>query len=290
MKDVVVATLTTPDGERRLLVRPPTAPTGTSLRPAVMLLHGAGGTAELALANTGWREAADREGFVLALPEGTRRDPAAPPSFLRNPQAWNDGSGRGHTARAGTDDVGFIGAALDALVRRHGVDPARIYLSGFSNGAAMVFRAAAALPDRVAAIGPVAGHCWTTPAPLPRPVPALMLFGGRDLLNPPEGGDVKTPWGHAEYHPPVLQSFDRWRSASVCRGQPVVRTNEHGDQDHAATGCAPGADVRCLIIADLGHHWPGAPRLLPSWIAGPASRRIRGAEILWEFFRRHRIA
>jgi len=34
---------------------------------------------------------------------------------------------------------------------------------------------------------PVAGHCWVTPPPSARPVPALMVFGGQDPLNLPTG-------------------------------------------------------------------------------------------------------
>ena len=255
--------------------------------PTVILLHGAGGTARLALGNTGWTELADREGILLVYPEGTRRDPASPPMFLQNPQAWNDGSGRGHTARTGVDDVGFIGALAGELVRGHGADPGRIYLAGFSNGASMAFRAGAELADRVAAIGPVAGHCWVAPPP-DRPVPALMIFGGQDPLNPPEGGEVKTPWGSVEYHPPVLESFDRWRAFNRCAGEPQTTATD-GVRVFHATGCPAGGEVRCLIVDDLGHHWPGGPRLLPPWIAGPASTRVDGARLLWDFFQTHRL-
>jgi len=277
----------TPSGARTALLRAPST-TGAAPRPLVVLLHGAGGTAELAMRNTGWTNVADREGVLLAYPEGTRREPSAPPMFRQNPQAWNDGSGRGHTARQGIDDVGFLAALLALLTSEHGADPARIYLAGFSNGGSMAFRAGAALAARVAAIGPVAGHCWDPPASLERPVPALMIFGGLDPLNPPAGGNVTTPWGSREYHPPVLDSFDRWRALNGCAGAPAVRSDAAGVEEHEASGCRVGGEVRCLIVEALGHHWPGGPRLLPPWIAGPASDRVDGAAALWEFFRRHR--
>jgi polyhydroxybutyrate depolymerase len=255
------------------------------VRPTVLLLHGAGGTATLALGNTGWADLADREGLLLVYPEGTRRNPAAPPRFLQNPQAWNDGSGRGHTAQTRVDDVGFLVALVDQVVASHHADPARLYLAGFSNGAAMTFQAGAALAGRVAAIGPVAGHCWVSPPFSATPVPALMIFGGVDPLNPVEGGDVTTPWGTAEWHPPVLQSFDRWRAFNGCGGPPTAFASADGIREFRATGCPGSADVRCLIVDDLGHHWPGGPRLLPPWVAGPASTRLDGATALWEFFR-----
>ncbi len=277
-----------PDGVRRALVRTPAVPAG-GLRPLVVLLHGAGGTAALALGNTRWAILADQEGILLACPEGTRPDPTAPAVFRLNPQAWNDGSGRGHTARAGIDDVRFLDTLLTDLVREHGADPARMYLVGFSNGGSLAFRAGAELASRVAAIGPVAGHCWVAPKPGPRAVPALMLFGGQDLLNPPEGGEVRTPWGSVEYHPPIRESFDRWCVFNGCTGAPAESAPAEGVRELAAASCAPGGEVRCLVIEDLGHHWPGGPRLLPPWIAGPASRRVDGTRTLWEFLRRHRV-
>lgn len=289
MSSVVPLTIGTPGGPRRALLRVPGAPGDGRPCATVMLVHGAGGTATLALENTGWAEVADREGLLLAYLEGTRRDESAPATFLQNPQAWNDGSGRGHTARTGVDDVAFIAALIDRLVEAHGADPARIYVAGFSNGAAMTFRAGAALGSRIAAIGPVAGHCWVTPGVATRPVPALMIFGALDPLNPPEGGEVTTPWGTSEHHPAVLESFHRWRRFNGCTGDPRARDVD-GVREWTAAGCPDGGEVRCLVVGDLGHHWPGGPRLLPPWIAGPASRRLDGAEALWAFFRRHRIS
>lgn len=279
-------TFDTADGPRVALVREPANGLPTGPRPLVVLLHGAGGTARLALGNTQWPELADREGLLLAAPEGTRRDPQRPPAFRQNPQAWNDGSGRGHTARHGTDDVGFLAMLIERLTADDAADPARVFIAGFSNGGSMAFRLAAEQPDLVAAIGPVAGHCWVTPATGPRAVPALMLFGGRDPLNPVEGGDVTTPWGTAEYHPPVRQSFDRWRHFGGCGDSVVERARGPGVREWSAGRCRAGVEVRLCIVEELGHHWPGAPRLLPPWIAGPASGRLHGASALWEFFRR----
>lgn len=276
----------TADGPRAALLREPASGPPPVRRPLLLLLHGAGGTARMALGNTQWPALADREGLLLAAPEGTRRDPHQPPAFRQNPQAWNDGSGRGHTARQGTDDVGFLAALVGRLVAAHGADPARVFVAGFSNGGSMAFRLAAERPDLVAAIGAVAGHCWVAPEPAPRAVPGFMIFGGLDLLNPIDGGEVTTPWGAEEYHPPVRQSFDRWRTFAGCGGVVHEREEPPGVREWRSEGCAAGVEVRMIVVDDLGHHWPGAPRLLPPWIAGPASDRLHGASALWEFFQR----
>jgi polyhydroxybutyrate depolymerase len=56
-----------------------------------------------------------------------------------------------------TDDPDFVRALVDHARRRWGADPYRVYATGASNGAAMSYRLAAALPGVVAAIAPVSG-------------------------------------------------------------------------------------------------------------------------------------
>lgn len=280
-------TLSVGGRERRYLLYRPPVP--ASPAPVVLMLHGAGATAELALGNTGWAAQADAAGFLAVFPEGTPRDPSRPPAFLQNPQTWNDGSGRGHVARDGVDDVAFLAAILDELVSRDGADADHLHLTGFSNGASLAFRAAAELGDRVASLAPVAGHLWLErPAPS-RPVSLLALFGGADPLNPVEGGEIRTPWGSTEYHPPVAGSAERWAAAIGCAGPATAETvsDSDGVRTFRWASCGDGTEVVLRIVDELGHVWPGGRRLLPERVIGRPSDRLRGAEVIWEFFRRH---
>lgn len=268
-----------------LLHRPAALPSGR--RPLVLMFHGAGGSAGLAARQTGWSELGDREGFLVAYPEGTARDPSEPPAFRLNPQAWNDGSGRGHTARRQTDDVGFVAALLDRLEGEQPVDPHRVYACGFSNGASFTFRLAAELPRRIAAIAPFAGHCWLTPGRLEPPVPLLYVVGDADPLNPIAGGDVTTPWGTAEFHPAPRESFDRWAAAlgfdpagAIPAAEPGLGRWRHGPR-------ADGAEAEFLVVEGLGHVWPGGARFLPAKLVGRTSDRLRGTEAAWSFLARH---
>jgi polyhydroxybutyrate depolymerase len=274
--------------ERRCLAVAPAEP-ASGPWPVVVMFHGAGATAGLALQNTGWGAAALEHGFLALLPEGTPPHPDRPPRFRQNPQAWNDGSGRGHVPRGGSDDVAFTAALLDEASRRWPVDERRVYLTGFSNGAAMAFRAAIELAGRVRAVAPVAGHLWSEPAALAHPVSLCHVFGGADPLNPIGGGDVATPWGHTEYHPPARRSTERWARALGCTAPAVVERDGAGEgvRVEIAPDCAGGAEVRYVEVADLGHVWPGGARLLPEKIGGRASSRLRGTAYIWEFFRRH---
>jgi polyhydroxybutyrate depolymerase len=105
---------------------------------------------------TGWVSKADETGFIAVYPQGVREDPSRPPSVLRNPQTWNDGSGRFYAGEINADDTGFTRAMIADLKKRFNVDPKRIYVSGFSNGSPMAFRLGVELSDQIAAIAPLA--------------------------------------------------------------------------------------------------------------------------------------
>jgi polyhydroxybutyrate depolymerase len=253
---------------------------GTGRSPAVIMLHGAGGTADIAVTQTHWERTGAATGWITAFPEGTARDPALPSEFRRNPQTWNDGSGRGHVARAAVDDVGFVAALIGALVARYEADPATIFLTGFSNGASLAFRAAAELPGRVRAIAPVAGHCWVDP-PSGSAIPLLYLMGDSDPLNPIDGGEVATPWGGQERHPAPRRSFERWVRAAGCEIA-EGRQRDGAIEWTAAARCA--VTMRMGIIAGHGHIWPGGPRLLPQRFVGRGVSGLDATEMIGRFF------
>ena len=129
------------DGKpRRYLIHQPAGQGEDAPLPVVMALHGAGGTAAWTLGETGWAAKADREDFLVVLPEGLRPDLTKPPHFRDNPPVWNDGSPRLVPGEPEGDDVGFLDAVLDSVLSGFPADPRRVYLTGFSKGAGMTFR------------------------------------------------------------------------------------------------------------------------------------------------------
>ncbi len=267
-------------GERAYLVH---ATPGPGPWPVVVMLHGAGGTALWTLRETRWAEASDREGFLLVLPEATRPDPSRPAGFLDNPQVWNDGAADAQPPRPAVDDVGFIVALLDDLAGRYAIDAARVYLTGFSNGAAMAFRAAAECSDRFAAVAPVAGYCHVRDPQLVKPIPTLYMIAAADPLVPLDGGEVVSPWGRRRrWRPPVRHTLERWARALGCAAQPRTVEQSSGLLIEEYPGPVP---FLVYTIADLGHHWPGGRGELNRRIAGPPSNRVDACKVIWEFFR-----
>ena len=216
--------------------------------PLVLFLHGAGGSASGAAKRYGWEEMADKEGFIVAFLEGTPVKLNEPANFVTNPNLWNDGSGRGH--KSGIDDVGFIRRVIEEISSEYKIDPRRIYVTGFSNGASMTFRVGVELSDKIAAIAPVMGHLFVT-GRLQHPVPLLLIAGGADPLNPLHGGEAPNPWSsELHYKPPMIDSVNSWRALPGSNGQEII----------------------FQVIEGEKHQWP------------------KGAtETIWQFFKRHAL-
>ncbi len=284
--------------EREYLLFTPPAPHGARL-PLVVVYHGGGGTAELAALATGWSDLAVRAGFAVAYPEGVRRDAAAAPSFIRNPQFWNVAAGFGHSERRGVDDVGFSRTLIETLCDELPIDKRRVYGSGFSNGGSMAFRAGVELADIFAAVAPVAGHLWLKEPPPRPPPPLIYISGDADPLCPLLGGEIRSPWGRLTQLPRVDESILTWARWMGLSLRPRAVTSQGGVTRAtfaAAQSVPPGAtavaneidsDVPAIefyTIAGAGHVWPGGVSVMNERISGPATDKLHATDVIWEFF------
>jgi polyhydroxybutyrate depolymerase len=278
---------------RRYLLHVPADLDAARPAPLVMMLHGAGGNADHVARAYGWRELADRAGFIAVFPEGTRRDSAEAADWaMTNPRLWNDGSGRGFAGRRKVDDIGYLAAVLDDVARRCNVDADRVYCTGFSNGASMTFHAGVALSDRFAAIAPISGHLWLADPKPKSPRPMFFLTGDADPLNPLAGGDAPNPWGGPpQKKPAIRKSLDAWvtllgldpAKTTVIRDDGKVRALRYGgdNADDAAR------EVVFYVVKNLGHEWPGRPRVLPRRLTGESSDAVDATALVWDFFKKH---
>lgn len=256
---------------------------GAASRPLVIVFHGGGGDGRNALDQGRWIEQARDSGFVVVAPDGSVEHPGRAPSALFNPRTWNSGGSTGTPAqRRGVDDVAFVRALVDEVSRQHRVDPARIYATGLSNGAAMAFRVGLELSDRIAAIAPVANALLAPPQPLQRPVSLLMIWGTADPLNPIEGGTVRRSMGTMQ-RPSARESWQTWSRLLNCRGEAALEQESAALTLHAQRGCDGGTTAQLLVVDGLGHQWPGG-RIYLRALAGPGSDALDATERIWRFF------
>ena len=113
----------------------------------VVVLHGCGQTAAGYDYGAGWSTLADRYGFALLLPEQQRTNNAQRCFNWFSPADTERDSG----------EPASIKAMVDRMVRDHGIDPRRVFITGLSAGGAMTSAMLACYPEVFAAGAIIAG-------------------------------------------------------------------------------------------------------------------------------------
>ena len=259
--------------------------------PVVLLLHGGGGTGHgmEKLTLGGFNRISDREGIIVLYPDGIEKH-------------WNDGRGLEafRAQRENIDDVGFISALMDHLIKTYPVDATRIYAAGISNGGLFSQRLACELSERVAAIGVVATqmpeHLTSSCTPK-RPVSILIMSGTEDPLVPWEGGEIGFKRGQKFGRVlSVSESLKFWTSKNQCPSSPMIRSEpdrdpKDGTRIHRTIyrPCSQETEVVLFTVEGGGHTWPCGDQYLPVWLVGRTSKDMDANEVIWDFFKRHSL-
>lgn len=277
--------------ERHALIHLPPGYDRTKPLPLVIMLHGMGGTAASAMRETGWSAKADAEGFIVAYPEGTRPDPAKLPSLRSNAQSWNDGSGRFYSAAEKIDDLAFIRALIEKLSADYPIDQRRIFATGFSNGASMAWRVGAELADRIAAVAPHSGACWSQTVKPAHAIALCYLTGTADTLNPLDGGFPKLAIGGKDQggkpKPPIIDSILKWAKALGCPEKPAQDDTKNGVHTRRYGPGRDGVEIAFITIEGLGHNWAGGVGQAPEFLVGKNTDKLNATDVVWDFFVNH---
>ncbi len=247
----------------------------------LLALHGRGASGSRMAALTGFDSRAARHGFIVAYPDALQG-------------RWNYLYGIPGAAD-GPDDVGFLQALTDAIVRDHDVDPARIYVTGMSNGGFMAQRLACAEESRFAGFASVAAGAF---AALPehcaraQPVDALYLHGTADRLVPWGGLGIENRHGERQrVILPMSDSLRFWAQGNRCAPGVDVRDLPPSGRSPAtrvklieSRDCAAGARVALYAIVGGGHNWPGVAGVISPEIAGAVNLDIHASDAIWSFF------
>jgi len=254
----------TVDGVARwYLIAEPHVTAGVSRRPVVVDLHGHAEGAIRHATSTRFGELGVSEGFVTVTPQGSGMV-----------ARWHIG--------AGTPDARFLLDLIDAMADRADVDPARIYLTGMSNGGVMAATLAASRPAQIAAIGPVAG-IWNAPiAAEADAVPAVIVHGTEDRIVGYDGGidaaEVRMDT------PPIGDSVAAYALRNGCLLSPAVERLAPDVERWSYRRQPPvtGGAVDFIRVLGGGHTWPGATPVNPERWGTTSSFDATAA--IWRFF------
>ena len=198
--------------------------------PAPLLLdfHGFGHSGAGVWRVSGFRDLGARAGFITVYPEGL-------PVRLTIHGDELEGPGWEMYSVDGNRDLAFVRALLDDLERRYCVDRARVFATGFSNGAFFSALLGCTMSDRIAAVAPVSGGPLRVACTPARGVPILIQHGRQDPLIPIAAArTARDDWlkvNHcaAATPQPDGPACERW---SACRAGAVV---EYCEEDFVHT-------------------------------------------------------
>lgn len=252
-------------------------------RPALLVvLHGSMSNGERMRRDSGYRfdALADRDGFLVLYPDGVEGH-------------WNDcrKAATYSARRLNIDDVGFLSAMIERLQRERGVDPARVFVAGYSNGGQMALRMAAEAADKVDGVAAVAASLPSADndacQPAQQPKAALLMNGTRDPINPYAGGAV-TLFGFGN-RGTVLSTEDSALALARRNGQSGVPSQDRLTSigpvwaERQRWNVAGAAPVELVTVHGGGHLLP-QPVYRPPRLLGLADPDLDGPAEIWRFF------
>lgn len=230
--------------------------------PAVVFIHGFGGSGEGVMRNRGMVDAILGRGYAVIAPSGLAREGRSGGSWSFHPE---------RTQRR--DEVAFITSVRDDAVDRHGIDADRIVLSGFSIGGSMTAYLACANPEAFAAYAPLGGNFWRPhPIECAGPVRMLHTHGWTDGTVPLEGRvlrgeDSRDP--AALIQGDVYAALSIWRETNRCFQLRADRFDTAGYfLRRAWDRCAPGSALEFALFPGGHVIPPGWADLVIDWFEG----------------------
>jgi polyhydroxybutyrate depolymerase len=217
-------------GGRRALLAVPAGDDGRHRLGLVIALPGYGRTSEELAAQSRIPARAMAAGVLAVLPQGAGRA-----------RSWN------FTGTTSYDDLAFLTALVTRLTASECADPARVVITGISDGGDMAGFAACALPGRFRAVVTVAASF--SPRAGCHPTRIVAVHGDADPIDPYLGG----PDGRPGYPaiPPATSAITAWAAVDGCRTAATSVAARH----IVTTTYPCGAQL--ITVKGGGHTWPG---------------------------------
>lgn len=249
--------------DRATPVHSPSDWDGQEALPVVFLLHGLGANAGRQDWYMGFSDQVDTHRFHLLLPEGLERP-------QDDKQSWDAGD-YCCNLEAEVDDVGFLLGLQEEMVADYGAQEKAVFF-GHSNGHFMSYRMACEAPERIRAIGGLAGSTpWDAQdCAVGDPVNTLHIHGTEDESVPYEGISGE--------HPSAPDAVTRWARRAGCTdtedGGTLNLSRNKGKEETVVerhTGCSHRVEL--WTMQDTAHTpWLHGPRFSDAvldWLLAP---------------------
>ncbi|HXG99047.1 MAG TPA: PHB depolymerase family esterase [Sphingomicrobium sp.] len=230
--------------------------------PLVVVLHGCTQSAAGYDRGSGWSQIADRHGFALLFPEQER---ANNPNLCFN---WFSPA----DARRGKGEALSIRQMVEAMQTKHGLDPARTFVTGLSAGGAMALVMLATYPDMFAGGAIIAGLPFATANSVPEALERMRGQGApskaRAAALVANASAHRGPWptlsvwhgtSDATVDPINADGIvDQWLALHGMAGEGEV-TSVDGHRREAWRDASGREVIEKFEIRDMGHGTPLAP-------------------------------
>ncbi|MFT2091037.1 alpha/beta hydrolase family esterase [Paraglaciecola sp. 2405UD69-4] len=240
--------------------------------PLVLNFHGTSSDPFSQEALTEFEKSAQKEQFIVASPLAL---------FTRKkggPITWNV------DYELGPDDVLFASNLIEHISNVYNIDASRVYAAGFSGGARMSSRLACDIPQKIAAIAPVAGLRFPDNCQPNQAIPVISFHGEKDTINHyilQKNSPVYWKMG-------IPESLDKWVKNNHCKQFDIDIYSETVEK-HRYTGCDAGADILFYKSSIAGHTWPGSSQAdkFVKFGLGITEKKLNATNLIWKFFTEH---
>jgi polyhydroxybutyrate depolymerase len=219
---------------------------GLSKPPLVFMLHGHGGNGVSEESGDKWFPIADREKFIAVYPNAISGN-------------WDQSDS--------SKDLPFVLAILDSIDAKYHIDRNRVYVAGFSQGAAMSQTFGCKYSDVFAAMAAGSGGLSGT-CKLKRPLPVFVTFGGSSDMF------ASAAWSSV----PLWLSYDSLPTTPKVT-RPYPPTNPKSVVTRLTYG--PGKNGVLIVVDSIhndGHEW-----------AMDTVTKVNNSEEAWAFFKQYSL-
>ena len=217
--------------------------------PLVMVLHGYGAVIEH-VDNKGFSEAADKYGFAVCYPQGSKDGRGNP--------CWNVGYPFQEDMKV--DDVAFLCSLAEKLQKEFNLSKKNTFCTGMSNGGEMCYLLAYCSQKTFAAVAPIAGLTmkWM-PEKFTRTekIPLFEIHGTEDRVSE-WSGDFENKGGWGAYIPvpdAVKYWVDRNGCTSEIKEELPLKEGGHKVIAHKYTGKGNTPQVWLYEVVGGVHSW-----------------------------------